>query len=111
MTPAPVPTEIIDVCPLSELPPGTHRVIEHEDLDISVVNCGGEIFAIEDRCSHDDGVLLEGELDQERCRIECPRHGSWFDLRTGAALNLPAYQPVDTFPVLVEDGLIKLEID
>ncbi len=103
--------EIIDICPLEELPPGAHRLIEWEDLEIGIFNCAGELFAIEDRCSHDDGVLLEGELDQERCAVECPRHGSWFDLRSGKALNLPAYQPVETFPVLVEDGVIKLEVE
>ncbi len=107
-----MPSEtIIHVCPVDELPPGAHKVVEHEDVDIAVVNCGGEILAIEDRCSHDDGILLEGELDQERCRVECPRHGSWFDLRSGRPLNLPAYQPVDTYDVLIEDGHIKLEVD
>ena len=107
-----MPSEtIIDVCRLDELPPGAHRVVELDDVDIAVVNCGGEILAIEDRCSHDDGILLEGELDQERCRVECPRHGSWFDLRSGRPLNLPAYQPVDTYDVLIEDGTIKLEVD
>ena len=103
-------SEIIDICSLSELPPGTHRVVEHDDLEIGVFNVGGELFAIEDRCSHDDGILLEGEVDPERCAVECPRHGSWFDLRTGRPLNLPAYAPVDTFPVLVEDDVIKLEV-
>ena len=107
-----MPSEtIIDVCRLDELPPGAHKVVELDDVDIAVVNCGGEILAIEDRCSHDDGILLEGELDQERCRVECPRHGSWFDLRSGRPLNLPAYQPVDTYDVLIEDGTIKLEVD
>ena len=47
----------------------------------------------------------------ENCTIECPRHGSVFDLRTGKPLNLPAYVPVDTFPVLVEDGVIRVEVD
>ena len=103
-------SEIIAICPLSELPPGAHRVVEHEDVEIGVFNVEGELFAIEDRCSHDDGVLLEGEVDPERCAVECPRHGSWFDLRTGRPLNLPAYVPVDTFPVLVEDDVIKLEV-
>jgi 3-phenylpropionate/trans-cinnamate dioxygenase ferredoxin subunit len=103
--------DVIDICPVNELPPGGHRVVEWDDLEIAVVNCGGEFFAIEDRCSHDDGILLEGELDEEGCRVECPRHGSWFDLRTGTPQNLPAYVPVDTFPVLVEDGLIKLEVE
>jgi 3-phenylpropionate/trans-cinnamate dioxygenase ferredoxin component len=103
--------EIIDVCPLAELPPGTMRVVEWEDLEIALINCGGELFAIEDRCSHDDGPLAEGELDVERCTVECPRHGSLFDLRTGAPLTLPAYTPVETFPVRVTDGVVQIEVE
>jgi 3-phenylpropionate/trans-cinnamate dioxygenase ferredoxin component len=102
---------IIDICPIEELQPGEKRLVEWDDLEIGVFNCAGELLAIEDRCSHDDGVLLEGELDQATCTVECPRHGSRFDLRTGKPLNLPAYVPVDTFPVSVEDGLIKVEVD
>ncbi len=102
---------IIDVCPLDELPPGASRVVMWEDLEIGVFNCNGELLAMEDRCSHDDGVLVDGPFDAARCTVECPRHGSLFDLRTGAPLTLPAYQPVETYPVLVEDGHIKLEVD
>jgi 3-phenylpropionate/trans-cinnamate dioxygenase ferredoxin subunit len=102
---------ILDICTLDELPPGGKRLVEWEDLEIGVFNCAGEIFAIEDRCSHDDGTLADGELDQATCTVECPRHGSRFDLRTGKPLTLPAYVPVETFPVLIEDGLIKLEVD
>jgi 3-phenylpropionate/trans-cinnamate dioxygenase ferredoxin subunit len=104
-------SKLIEVCPLSELPPGAKRVVVWEDLEIGVFNCNGEILAIEDRCSHDDGTLAEGELDQESCTVECPRHGSRFDLRTGRPLTLPAYTPVDTFPVVVQDDVIKLEVD
>ena len=104
-------SEIIAVCTLSELPPGATRIIEWEDLEIGVFNCNGELFAVEDRCSHDDGPLAEGELDPENCTVECPRHGSLFDLRTGKPKTLPAYVPVDTFPVVVEDDVIKLEVD
>lgn len=103
--------ETIDICPLSDLPPGSMRLVEWEDLEIGVFNCAGEILAIEDRCSHDGGVLVDGELDVERCTVECPRHGSLFDLRTGKPLTLPAYVPVDTFGVLVEGDMIKLEVD
>jgi 3-phenylpropionate/trans-cinnamate dioxygenase ferredoxin subunit len=103
--------ETIDICRLSELPPGATRIVEWEDLEIGVFNCNGELFAVEDRCSHDDGPLAEGELDPENCTVECPRHGSLFDLRTGKPKTLPAYVPVDTFPVRVEDDVIKLEVD
>ena len=104
-------SETIDICPLAELPPGERRIVSWEDVEIGVFNCDGELLAIEDRCSHDDGPLAEGELDAAACTVECPRHGSLFDLRTGRPKTLPAYEPVDIFPVLVEDGLIKLEVD
>ena len=103
--------QVIEVCPLTELEPGEMRLVEHEDLEIGVFNCAGTVYAIEDRCSHDDGPLVEGELDQERCTIECPRHGSLFDLKTGRPLTLPAYTPVDTYEVIIEDKKIKVEID
>jgi 3-phenylpropionate/trans-cinnamate dioxygenase ferredoxin subunit len=104
-------TNIVEVCPVAELPPGSRKIVTWEDQEIGVFNCNGEYLAIEDRCSHDDGPLAEGELDMAACTIECPRHGSLFDLHTGRPMTLPAYVPVDTFPVLVEDGLIKLEVD
>jgi 3-phenylpropionate/trans-cinnamate dioxygenase ferredoxin subunit len=103
--------ELIDICPVDDLPAGAMRLVEWEDLEIGVFNCAGELLAIEDRCSHDDGNLVEGELDEDDCTIECPRHGSKFDLRTGQPVNLPAYVPVDTFSVSVEDGVIKIEVD
>jgi 3-phenylpropionate/trans-cinnamate dioxygenase ferredoxin component len=102
--------QIIDVCPLSELEPGQVRLVEWEDLEIGVFNCNGTLYAIEDRCSHDDGPLAEGEVDLDSCTVECPRHGSRFDLRTGKPQTLPAYVPVDTFPVIIEDHTIKLEV-
>ena len=104
-------SEIIDIGSLSELPPGTMKLVECEDLEIGVFNCNGEIYAIEDRCSHDNGPLVEGTLDQEKCTVECPRHGSEFDLRTGKPVTLPAYVPVETFPVIVEGDQIKVEVE
>jgi 3-phenylpropionate/trans-cinnamate dioxygenase ferredoxin component len=102
---------LIDICPLDELPPGRTKIVSWEDLEIGVVNCRGELYAIEDRCSHDDGELMEGDVDCDERTVECPRHGSLFDLRTGKPLTLPAYAPVDTFPVSVENGVIKVEVD
>jgi 3-phenylpropionate/trans-cinnamate dioxygenase ferredoxin component len=101
----------VDICTIDALPPGARRVVQWEDLEIGIVNCDGEVLAVEDRCSHDNGDLMEGEVDTAACTVECPRHGSLFDLRTGKPLNLPAYVPIDTFPVAVEDGMIRVEVD
>ena len=102
-------SDTIDVCPLAELGEGETRLVEADGRKIGVFNCGGELYAIEDRCSHDDGPLAEGEFDVTACTVECPRHGSLFDLRSGRPKTLPAYQPVETFDVSVEDGVVKLE--
>jgi 3-phenylpropionate/trans-cinnamate dioxygenase ferredoxin subunit len=99
------------VCTSAELPAGEMRLVEIDGVEIGVFNCGGDLLAIEDRCSHDDGPLAEGEFDQATCTVECPRHGSLFDLRTGRPKTLPAFAPVETFPVRIEDGEIKLEVD
>jgi 3-phenylpropionate/trans-cinnamate dioxygenase ferredoxin subunit len=103
--------QVIEVCSVEQLKPGEMRLVEWEDLEIGVFNCAGTVYAIEDRCSHDNGTLVEGELDQEACTIECPRHGSLFDLKTGKPLTLPAYVPVDTFQVIIEDEKIKVEVE
>ena len=101
----------IDVAPVDELPPGTVKIVHAGEISVGVYNLGGRYCALEDRCSHDDGELVQGEFDQETCTVECPRHGSVFDLRTGKPLNLPAYEPIDTFPVSVENGVIRLEVE
>ena len=99
------------ICKAEELPEGDVRIVEVEGVKIGVFNVGGELFAIEDRCSHDDGPLAEGTFDPAACTVECPRHGSLFDLRSGRPKTLPAYMPVETFEVKIEDGEIKLEVD
>ena len=104
-------SELIDVCPESELPPGALRTVEWEDVEIMVVNCGGELLAMEDRCSHDNGPLAEGDIDVAACTVECPRHGSLFDLRSGKPLTLPAYVPVESFPVVVSGGIVRVEVE
>jgi 3-phenylpropionate/trans-cinnamate dioxygenase ferredoxin subunit len=102
---------VLDVCPAAELGEGEMRLVEGpEGVKIGVFNCGGALHAIEDRCSHDDGPLAEGEFDAEACTVECPRHGSLFDLTSGRPKTLPAYQPVPTYPVKIEDDTVRLEI-
>ena len=99
------------VCPAAELSPGEMRLVEHDGAKIGVFNCDGTLYAIEDRCSHDNGPLAEGEFDPAACTVECPRHGSLFDLTSGRPKTLPAFQPVQTFPVSIEDDTITLEVD
>jgi 3-phenylpropionate/trans-cinnamate dioxygenase ferredoxin component len=100
----------LTVGPVEELPPGEVKIVRAGELAIGVYNLNGEYYAIEDRCSHDDGPLAEGDFDVESGVAICPRHGSEFDVRTGRPLSLPAYQPVETFEVFVEDGLVKVKV-
>jgi 3-phenylpropionate/trans-cinnamate dioxygenase ferredoxin subunit len=104
-------TSRISVCAAGELPPGTMKLVEHEGTKIGVFNCEGTLYAIEDRCSHDDGPLAEGEFDSAACTVECPRHGSLFDLSTGRPKTLPAFAPVQTFTAAVVDDMIELEVE
>ena len=76
------------------------------DDQIAMFRIGDEVFAVGDRCSHAEASLAEGEVfDYE---VECPRHGSAFDLRTGKPLALPATKPVPTYEVAIEDGVVYL---
>ena len=100
----------IPVAAADEFPSGSSKIVREGSLFVGVYNCGGELYAIEDRCSHDDGPLCEGDWDAEEMTVTCPRHGSNFDLRSGEALTLPAWEPVETFPVRVEDGIVKLKV-
>jgi 3-phenylpropionate/trans-cinnamate dioxygenase ferredoxin component len=107
----PTETETISVCKLADLREGEVRIVEADGRKIGVFHCpGGDLFAIEDRCSHDDGPLAEGEFDPGSCTVECPRHGSLFDIRTGKPRTLPAYRPVDTFEVRIDHDEVKLEL-
>src|SRR6478736_5251631 len=97
-------TNWIRVCARSELLPGEFKIVWDGDVAIAVFNVDGELYAIEDVCTHDGGELAGGEI--HGYEIECPRHGARFDLRTGAARCPPAYEPTAVFPVKVEDGVV-----
>ena len=100
----------LDVGPVEELPPGSVKIVIAGSISIGVYNLDGQFYAIEDRCSHDDGPLCEGEFDPEDGIVICPRHGANFDIRNGKALTLPAWEPVATYPVRVVDGIVRVEI-
>ncbi len=99
------------VCPIAEVAVGTSRRVVVDGVPIAVVNTDEGVFAIEDRCSHADVALSEGDVDG--CTIECWLHGSAFDLRTGVPLSLPATVPVTVYPArVVGDGMTAVvEID
>jgi 3-phenylpropionate/trans-cinnamate dioxygenase ferredoxin subunit len=101
----------VEVAPVEELPPGSMRLVPAGALTIGVFNCAGALYAIEDRCSHDDGALCEGDWEPELCVVVCPRHGARFDLQTGIPMTLPAFESVPVYPVSVrDDGVIVVEV-
>lgn len=100
--------EWVDVAKVDDFADGTVRVVTLADgRDVAVFSVGGRFHAIEDRCSHEDEVLSWGVVEGEE--VICPRHGSRFSLVTGAALTLPACEPVATFAVRVEGGVVQVE--
>ena len=100
----------IDVGAADELPPNSVKIVNAGPITVGVYNLGGEFYALEDRCSHDDGPLCEGDFDPDTGVAICPRHGANIDIRTGRPRTLPAVEPVATFPVVVENGIVKVDV-
>jgi len=92
-------TEFLKVAQISDLAPGEKILVEYDEEDVGLFNIDGEIFAISDVCTHDNGPLVEGELDGD-CII-CPRHGARFNVKTGQQ-TMPAISPVPLYEVKVE---------
>ena len=96
------------MCPIAQLAEGQSLQARVGDGLIAVFNVKGKLHALADRCSHAQASLSEGEVSLGA--VACPKHGARFDLDTGAALSLPATQPVATFPVEVVDGEIVVTV-
>ena len=92
-----------------ELVAGEWRTVDVDGTQVVVFNLGGELYAIEDVCTHDGGQLTGGHVEGDE--IVCPRHGARFCIRTGEALSAPAYEPTATFPVRIADGAIQVRDD
>lgn len=97
----------IKVAQVGEIRPGQKKVVDVGGVPVVVVNLDGQFFAVEDICTHDGGPLGEGDLEGHQ--IICPRHGARFDVRTGAVLAMPAFEPVPTYAVRVEGDDILVE--
>ena len=100
--------EFAEIAPASELPNGERLFLEIEGRAIVIFNIAGELFAIGDICTHDDGPLGDGDL--EGYNIICPRHGAEFDVRTGKVMQMPAVVDIPAYPVKVVDGMIQVGI-
>jgi len=92
-----------------DVEPGKVQVYEVSGRQIALCNVDGTFYAIDDVCTHDGGPLDQGELLGDK--IECPRHGACFDVKTGKALTLPAVAPVRSYPVSVNGDDISVEVD
>ncbi len=97
----------VKVARVEDIHPGEKRIYEVDGILVVLVNLDGEFYAVEDTCTHDGGPLGEGEM--QNGHLICPRHGARFDIRTGAALSLPAVDPTPTYAVRIQDGDIYVE--
>ena len=99
------------VLPVDALPAGQARRVVVDGRAVALWNTGTAILATDDTCTHEKASLSEGTFDPETARVDCPKHGARFDLRSGKALTLPAYRPLRTYPVRVEQGQIQIRLD
>ena len=95
----------------ADIPPGHAARVVVDGVAVAIFNLDGEFHAVDDTCSHAEAALSEGELDPDSCSVECPLHGSSFDLRTGEPLCLPAVEPVRVHRFEVVDGQLRLAVD
>jgi 3-phenylpropionate/trans-cinnamate dioxygenase ferredoxin subunit len=93
----------------NSVPVGQVRIVEVDDEEIALCNVDGQIYAVANVCTHDEGPLGEGYLMGDE--IECPRHGARFCVRNGEVRNLPAIVPIPTLDVKIEDGAVWVESD
>jgi len=101
-------SEFIKVSETSDIPAGRVKVVLVGDRRIALCNVDGQLFAIDDLCTHDGGPLGQGDLQDDV--IECPRHGACFNVRTGKVLALPAVKALNTYPVEVEGSEIRVAL-
>lgn len=98
----------VKVATVDEIPTGGSKLVEVDMVRVALFNLDGAIYAIEDVCTHDGGPLVEGRV-VNGCEVQCPRHGARFDIRTGAALKLPAFEPTKSYTVRVEGQDVWIE--
>lgn len=102
-------TNFVRAASAADVPAGEARVVEVGGRSIALCHIDGDtIYAIDNVCSHDQGPLGDGSLHDDR--VECPRHGALFDVRSGAAKSLPAVRGVSSYPVRIVDGNVEIDL-
>lgn len=96
------------VCAFNELKPGQPRTVEIDDRFVVLVLVDGEVYCIDDICTHDGGTLGDGTVD-DHC-LACPRHGAKFDVRTGEAVTMPATEATVSHEVKVVDSTVFVKL-
>ncbi len=104
----PINIEYFDIAPAEQIPNGERLFVEIGGKSIVILNLAGKFFAIGDVCSHDNGPVGDGEIEENE--IICPRHGARFDIRTGKATGLPAIIDIPAYPIRVVDGMVQLGV-
>jgi len=102
--------DVVRLCGRDELSAGSARRFEVGPHRIALVRIDDDFFALGDTCSHEDYSLSEGEVLTGACEIECWKHGSMFDLRTGEPRSLPATKPVPVYRVRAEGDDVLVEL-
>jgi 3-phenylpropionate/trans-cinnamate dioxygenase ferredoxin subunit len=102
--------DLVRLCGRHDLEPSTARRFEVGRHRIALVRVDDEFYALDDTCSHEDYSLSEGEVYGEECELECWKHGSVFDLRTGEPRSLPATKPVAVYRVEVHDDDVMVVV-
>jgi 3-phenylpropionate/trans-cinnamate dioxygenase ferredoxin subunit len=103
-------TAEVRICGLDELIDGAARRFDVDKHRIAVVRLGDQVYAIGDRCTHQDISLSEGEVHVEECQLECWKHGSTFSLITGRPDTLPATKAVPVFPTRIDDDGVYVTV-
>ncbi|HEY1824887.1 MAG TPA: Rieske 2Fe-2S domain-containing protein [Acidimicrobiales bacterium] len=99
-----------DIGILSDYEEGVPRQVKVEGRTLVAVRIEERLYVLDDRCSHEEFSLSDGEVDVETAEIECARHGAMFRLSDGAALTLPATKPVAHYDVVERDGRLEVEL-
>jgi nitrite reductase/ring-hydroxylating ferredoxin subunit len=98
----------IELCSTDDVAPGAALKVETEGLTLAVFNLGGEFFVTDDLCTHGPGSLSEGYIEDDV--VECNFHNGQFNIRTGEVVSPPCMVPIKTYPVIVVDNKVTIDV-